>query len=68
MVIWGTDVIVEHCKKKFTKFLQKFVNEAVDEDETLLNMNTPLPFYMARLEEVMLCNDSSCSRFVGYRM
>ncbi|KAF6027943.1 MCM4 [Bugula neritina] len=57
MVIWGTDVIVEHCKKKFTKFLQKFVNEAVDEDETLLNMNTPLPFYMARLEEINITGE-----------
>ena len=54
MVIWGTDVIVDHCKKKFTKFLQKFVNTEVDEDETLNDMETALPFYMAKLEEVRL--------------
>ena len=54
MVIWGTDVIVDHCQRKFTKFLQKFVNEEVDEDEALMDMGTQLPFYMARLEEVWL--------------
>ena len=54
MVIWGTDVIVDHCKKKFTKFLHKFVNTEVDEDETLNDMEPVLPFYMAKLEEVRL--------------
>lgn len=61
MVIWGTDVIVDHCKKKFTKFLKEYVNDAVDEDETLNDMGTQLPFYMARLEEVCKnANLSSC--------
>ena len=55
MVIWGTDVIVDHCKQKFTKFLRRFVNTDIDEDETLMDMGTQLPFYMARLEEVYFC-------------
>lgn len=59
MVIWGTDVIVDHCKKKFTKFLKEYVNDAVDEDETLNDMGTQLPFYMARLEEV--CKNAKLS-------
>lgn len=54
MVIWGTDVVVEHCKRKFTKFLQKYVNNAVDDDETLMDTGTQLPFYLARLDEVSL--------------
>ncbi|XP_067934575.1 DNA replication licensing factor mcm4-like [Watersipora subatra] len=57
MVIWGTDVIVDHCKRKFTKFLQRFVNEEVDEDETLMDIGTQLPFYMARLEEINLTGE-----------
>lgn len=60
MVIWGTDVIVEHCKRKFTKFLQKFVNEEVEEDETLMDMGTQLPFYMARIEEVTSYSHQLC--------
>jgi len=64
MVIWGTDVVVEHCKRHFTKFLEKFVNETVDEDETLMNMGTPLPYYMARLEEVSEFSLAVMSQFL----
>lgn len=54
MVIWGTDVVVERCQKNFTKFLQKFTSEQVDDDETRMDTDIHLPFYMSRLDEVTL--------------
>lgn len=52
MVIWGTDVVVEQCKARFTNFLQRFSSDDMDDDETLMDAGNHLPFYMARLEEV----------------
>ncbi|XP_067887910.1 DNA replication licensing factor MCM4 [Heterodontus francisci] len=56
LVIWGTDVNVAACKEKFQRFLQRFVDPSVKEEEiTGLDLNEPL--YMQRLEEMNLVGE-----------
>ncbi len=52
LVIWGTDVIVDQCKKKFKRFIETYVEVAVDQDERFDGINPNEPLYMQRLEEV----------------
>ena len=52
LVIWGTDVVVDHCKTKFRKFIQQFVDPNVDTDERFEGIDPNEPLYMQRLEEV----------------
>jgi DNA replication licensing factor MCM4 len=52
LVIWGTDVVVSHCKEKFRRFILKFVEKNVDEDEAFEGMDINQPYYLQRLEEV----------------
>lgn len=56
-MIWGTDVVVSHCKEKFKRFVCRFVDEAVEEDERFDGMNIKEPYYMQRLEEVRLISN-----------
>ena len=52
LVIWGTDVVVAHCKEKFRRFLETFVDKDVAEDERVSGMDIDQPLYLQRLEEV----------------
>ena len=52
LVIWGTDVVVDHCKTKFRKFVQQFVDPNIDTDERFEGIDPNEPLYMQRLEEV----------------
>ena len=57
LVIWGTDVVVNQCKEKFVRFLSRFIDETVDEDERFDGMDVREPYYMQRLEEVQRMRD-----------
>ena len=52
LVIWGTDVVVAHCKEKFRRFIETFVDKNVAEDERVSGMDIEQPLYLQRLEEV----------------
>ena len=52
LVIWGTDVVVDHCKSKFRKFIQQYIDRNVDVDERFEGINPDEPVYLQRLEEV----------------
>lgn len=52
LVIWGTDVMVSHCKEKFKRFICKYVDTNVADDEQFEGMDISQPYYLQRLEEV----------------
>lgn len=52
LVIWGTDVVVSHCKEKFKQFLQTFVNDTLETDERMDGVDMEQPLYLQKLEEV----------------
>ncbi|XP_066289998.1 DNA replication licensing factor mcm4-A-like [Branchiostoma lanceolatum] len=56
LVIWGTDVVVSHCKDKFKRFLASYVVPSLDEDE-MEGMDIKQPLYMQKLEEVAISAD-----------
>ena len=51
-MIWGTDVVVSHCKEKFRRFILKYEDRNVAEDEHFEGMDINQPYYLQRLEEV----------------
>ncbi|XP_064641337.1 DNA replication licensing factor mcm4-A-like [Lineus longissimus] len=57
MVIWGTDVVVSHCKEKFRRFIERFVPEDIADDERFEGMDIEVPIYQQRLEEINLIGD-----------
>lgn len=59
LVIWGTDVVVSHCKEKFKRFICKYVDTNVADDEQFEGMDISQPYYLQRLEEVM----ETCDKF-----
>lgn len=52
LVIWGTDVVVSECKKKFTQFLLRYIDMDIAQDEMTENINLSEPFYIQKLEEI----------------
>ena len=52
VVIWGTDVHVNDCKRRFIAFLKKFHLNV--EEANLEGVDPAKPFYMQKLEEVHL--------------
>ncbi|KAL3859998.1 hypothetical protein ACJMK2_010175 [Sinanodonta woodiana] len=52
LVIWGTDVVVSHCKDKFKKFILKYVDKDIADDEQFQGMDISQPYYLQRLEEI----------------
>lgn len=52
LVIWGTDVVVSHCKEKFRRFILKYEDKNVAEDEMFEGMDISQPYYLQRLEEI----------------
>ena len=56
LVIWGTDVVVSECKTKFKRFIMRYIDPDVQEDEVGNNTDLNEPLYMQKLEEV--CKNS----------
>lgn len=52
LVIWGTNVSVAECKKKFRQFILRYIDPSVEEDEVGEGMNLNEPLYLQKLEEV----------------
>ncbi|CAF2507269.1 unnamed protein product [Rotaria sp. Silwood2] len=52
VVIWGTDVHVNECKRRFITFLKKFHLNI--EEANLEGVDPTKPFYMQKLEEIHL--------------
>ena len=55
LVIWGTDVVVGQCKDKFKKFVIRFIDLDIKDDERFAGLNANEPLYLQRLEEVCTC-------------
>lgn len=51
-VIWGTNVVINKCKQKFKKFVEEFVDETPAEDEISEGIDSSLPLYLQKLQEV----------------
>jgi DNA replication licensing factor MCM4 len=52
MVIWGTDVQVNDCKRKFKRFLETFLDISMTDEERFEGLNPDEPYYMQRLAEI----------------
>lgn len=52
LVIWGTDVDVNRCKERFKRFLERYIDPTVEQDEKFDGMDVDEPIYLQRLEEV----------------
>ncbi|KAK7498073.1 hypothetical protein BaRGS_00010661 [Batillaria attramentaria] len=52
LVIWGTDVVVSQCKDKFVRFVSRFIDQSIDEDEQFDGMDIREPYYLQRLDEI----------------
>ena len=52
LVIWGTDVVVSQCKEKFRKFMMKYVDKSIADDEQFDGIDANSPYYLQRLDEV----------------
>lgn len=52
LVIWGTDVVVSHCKDRFKQFLRTFVESDIESDERMDGIDLDQPLYLQKLEEV----------------
>ncbi|CAF3181034.1 unnamed protein product, partial [Rotaria sp. Silwood2] len=52
VVIWGTDVHVNECKRRFISFLKKFHLNV--EEANLEGVDPAKPYYMQKLEEIHL--------------
>ncbi|KAK3086222.1 hypothetical protein FSP39_015423 [Pinctada imbricata] len=57
LVIWGTDVVVSHCKEKFCRFISKYIDRTVADDEQFEGMDINEPYYLQRLEEISLIGE-----------
>ncbi|CAG5124882.1 unnamed protein product [Candidula unifasciata] len=57
LVIWGTDVIVGVCKGKFRKFISKFVDKSMADDEEFTGVNADQPYYLQRLDEINIIGE-----------
>ncbi|XP_012232001.1 DNA replication licensing factor MCM4 [Linepithema humile] len=52
LVIWGTNVVVDQCKKQFKRFILRFIDPEAENDELPENMNLSDPLYLQKLEEI----------------
>ncbi|XP_076806416.1 DNA replication licensing factor mcm4-A-like [Clavelina lepadiformis] len=57
LVIWGTDVVVSHCKTKFTQFINGFIPTDDDAMETESGIDPNEPFYLRKLEEISVTEE-----------
>jgi len=54
MVIWGTDVQLNECKRKFKVFIQSFQDKDVADDEEFEGLDHSMPYYDQRLQEIAI--------------
>jgi len=70
LVIWGTDVDVNRCKERFKRFLERYIDPSVEQDEKFDGMDVEEPIYLQRLEEVWHIHITHCftylSEFVSF--
>lgn len=52
MVVWGTNVVVNHCKNKFKQFLLRYIDPTAEQDEISENIDVNQPLYLQKLEEI----------------
>jgi len=64
LVIWGTDVDVSRCKEKFKRFLERYIDPSIEQDERFDGMDVEEPVYLQRLEEVCVCHPTLFLFFV----
>lgn len=57
LVIWGTDVVVSHCKEKFSNFITRFVKPDNDSMELDDDMDVNEPLYLHKLEEISVTEE-----------
>ena len=58
-------MVVNVCKEKFRRFLQRFIDPSVEDDEKFEGMDINEPVYMQKLEEVIFtCEMMKRSRLV----
>ncbi|GFR96745.1 DNA helicase [Elysia marginata] len=57
LVIWGTDVVVSHCKEKFRSFVMRYVDRSIADDERFTGMDVEQPYYIQRLEEINIVGE-----------
>nr|XP_039268975.1 DNA replication licensing factor mcm4-B-like [Styela clava] len=56
LVIWGTDVVVSHCKEKFSQFVTRFIDPNADGME-VDDMDVNQPLYQQKLEEISVTEE-----------
>ena len=54
MVIWGTDVQLNDCKRKFKRFIQTFQDPETADDEEFEGLDHTKPYYQQRLNEITI--------------
>ncbi|EDS35571.1 DNA replication licensing factor MCM4 [Culex quinquefasciatus] len=52
LVVWGTNVIVSDCLRKFKDFMMRYIDPDAAQDEISEGMNLNEPLYMQKLEEI----------------
>lgn len=52
LVIWGTNVVVNECKKKFKQFILRYIDPDAEQDEITESMNLNEPIYVQKLTEI----------------
>lgn len=52
LVIWGTNVVVNECKTKFKRFMQRYIDPDIANDEISEGINLNEPLYMQKLDEI----------------
>lgn len=57
LVIWGTDVVVSHCKEKFKQFLRTFAETNLATDELMEGVDPVQPLYLQKLEELYMLEE-----------
>ena len=54
LVIWGTDVQLNDCKRKFKRFIQTFQDSETADDEKFEGLDHTKPYYQQRLNEITI--------------
>jgi len=57
LVIWGTDVVVSQCKEKFRKFISRYIDTSMADDERFDGVDAQQPYYLQRLDEINIIGD-----------
>ncbi|XP_063707123.1 DNA replication licensing factor MCM4 [Culicoides brevitarsis] len=52
LVIWGTNVVVNECKAKFKRFIERYIDPDIANDEISEGINLNEPLYMQKLDEI----------------